>query len=160
MINLSRSILVDRIAYPVMSFPPSSMEKYGSLKIEVFIWLVLHDKICTRDFLDKRNLIDNDLVGFFFFSEKPLSIFSFSAIWNLEDKELLYERSKSGSNGVYMPSSLESLMIQRSVLIRGKFQREAIYLHFGLRNIVGIFSWLEIFWYFKMKYRIKNRSLS
>ena len=72
---------------------------------------------------------------FFFFSEKPLSIFSFSAIWNLEDKELLYERSKSGSNGVYMPSSLESLMIQRSVLIRGKFQREAIYLHFGLRNI-------------------------
>jgi hypothetical protein len=63
-----------------MSFPPSSMEKYGSLKIEVFIWLVLHDKICTRDFLDKRNLIDNDLVGFFFFSEKPLSIFSFSAI--------------------------------------------------------------------------------
>jgi hypothetical protein len=73
---------MDRIAYPGMSFPPSSMEKYGSLKIEVFIWLVLHDKICTRDFLDKRNLIDNDLVGFFFFFfiEKPLSIFSFSAI--------------------------------------------------------------------------------
>jgi hypothetical protein len=57
------------------------MEKHGSLKIEVFIWLAFMTRYaCTRDFLDKRNLIDNDLVGFFFFIEKLLSIFSFSAI--------------------------------------------------------------------------------
>lgn len=34
------------------------------LKINFFIRLLLHDKLCTRNFLVRRNLIDIDLVGY------------------------------------------------------------------------------------------------
>lgn len=60
----SCNTLNDRIAYPdVSSFSPLLWKGMAPPKTDVFIWLLLHGRIYTRDFLVTRNLIDIELAS-------------------------------------------------------------------------------------------------
>ena len=50
--------LIDNISYP-RNFPHSSLlwKGFSPLKIEMFIWLLLHGRVCIRAFLAHRHFI-------------------------------------------------------------------------------------------------------
>jgi hypothetical protein len=58
----SCNTLIDRIAYPaVSSFSHLLLERYSPSKNRSFhMVMALHGRLCTRDFLVRRNLIDID----------------------------------------------------------------------------------------------------
>jgi hypothetical protein len=59
---------MDRIGYLKISLFSTLLWKgITPLNIEVFIWLLLHGRICTKDFLKIKNLIDTRLSGYSFY---------------------------------------------------------------------------------------------